>query len=356
MLKQKRNKFKTLKNYIFVFFFFNLLGMIYSKKLFFFFRYKKKLLKFLIKISKANFEKKLGAKNVKIYWQTRLFTVLKKKVLFKVLKTKKFLIPVDNFYLQNHFFFFTKIKSLKTSQLNIPKFTRLFLNFRKRQVCFKPIVNFSFCLAGKFICLSKTLVICFSKLSHKLITLKYLNRRLRKKLLLKIFKIKFSKIYLLNIRVLKQKYLKDFLKQSYFLDKILRTFTKNGKKIHSELFLEQLANFCKQQLNCSVFSFFNLILQYCLITIELIPMKQAGRILFVPNLLPVLRQITFALKLLKKNSLIRNEQNFFLRFLTESLDIILYQKGFTLQKLAKINEIAFDSQPNLHFRWKKTLP
>jgi ribosomal protein S7 len=85
-------------------------------------------------------------------------------------------------------------------------------------------------------------------------------------------------------------------------------------------------------------------------------MKQAGRILYIPVLLSFLRQITFTLKLLKKSIYSRSEQTFLLRIISEIFDTIFFNKSLTLKKINKINDIAFKSQPNLHFRWKKKLP
>ena len=92
------------------------------------------------------------------------------------------------------------------------------------------------------------------------------------------------------------------------------------------------------------------------ITFELVPMKQAGRILYIPIILSLIRQLTFALKSLKRGVILRNEQQFFFKLVAECLDILLLQKGLTLTKSNKFNELAYLSQPNLHYRWKKKNP
>lgn len=163
-------------------------------------------------------------------------------------------------------------------------------------------------------------------------------------------------IFFTGLKKHKLKYVADGLHNSLFIDKIFRIFLKKGKKVNIEKIFTQISFFSNHQLQCSFFNVLNLVFQQINLTIELIPMKQAGRILYVPSLLPMLRQLTFALKVLTKGCLLRTEPTIYTRLLNEFLEILLYQKGLTLQKINKLNELAFNSQPNMHYRWKKMLP
>lgn len=165
-----------------------------------------------------------------------------------------------------------------------------------------------------------------------------------------------NKVYFTNIKSYKKFYKKQSLTNSYIMDKILRVFLQNGKKSKMENFFNKLTFFIQKEFKITSMFFFVLLLKEITITFELVPMKQAGRILYIPIILSLIRQLTFALKSLKRGVVLRNEQQFFLKLLAECLDILLLQKGLTLTKINKFNELAYLSQPNLHYRWKKKNP
>lgn len=252
-------------------------------------------------------------------------------------------------------FFFKSVRLDLLPSVNLVSSAELqqkFLNFRKViKFHLLPLKFFSFL---NFSCYNNNKYLIFVL---KLIELKQKLRLKKKSLIQKNFFLKPSNaLFFFNLTLYKKKYKTQSTSNLFFLDKFIRTLTKNGKKTQIDKLFTKLMFFSNKQFNISAFILIILMLQHITMAIELIPMKQAGRILFIPVLLPLLRQITFGLKLFKKNSDSRVEQTYFLRILNELLDIVLYQKGLTMQKLSKINELAFNSQPNIHYRWKKLIP
>lgn len=189
----------------------------------------------------------------------------------------------------------------------------------------------------------------------KLILLKY-SRKRSGVLIKKFLKITKKRIFFENLRKYKTFYKKNTLTNSYIFDKILRVFLLNGEKSKMEKTFETFILFIHKQFKTSFLLILLLILKEITITFELVPMKQAGRILYIPLILSLSRQLTFALKSFKKGIAARNEQQLYTKLVGECLDILLFQKGFTLSKLNKYNELAYHSQPNLHYRWKKKHP
>jgi small subunit ribosomal protein S12 len=215
------------------------------------------------------------------------------------------------------------------------KFIKFFLCYRSLFIWRLPVIS------------KLKLFVVYFLLQNKIFLYKNLikNNYLKKKNIFFFQKKKYQRLFK-----------KEYLTNSYFIDKILRVLLIQGKKIMLEKIIIQLSQFLQKQFNISLFFFFTLILKEITIMFELVPMKQAGRIIYIPLFLSVLRQLTLALKFFKNNIKLRQEQKFLFKLLNELLDITLLQKGLTLQKLIKHNELAFISQPNLHYRWKKKHP
>ena len=260
-----------------------------------------------------------------------------------------------------HKIFYNRILFLNTTSFDLLSKVSFFssIGLKQKFLKFRKVIKFQFLPINVF-----SFANCSYPNSHIYLIFMLKLKELKQKLSLKKkFGIKknihfknSNAIFFFNLNNYKKKYKTESTSNLFFLDKFMRTLIKNGKKTQVDKLFTQLTLFSNKQFNISALILIILMLQHITMAIELIPMKQAGRILFIPVLLPLLRQITFGLKLFKKNSNSRVEQTYFLRILNELLDIVLYQKGLTMQKLSKINELAFNSQPNIHYRWKKLIP
>ena len=161
-----------------------------------------------------------------------------------------------------------------------------------------------------------------------------------------------SSIFLNQIQKFKQRNIKDGIFFSSLFQKLIKKFAKHGLQTHNKLvILLQLS--LKNVLNPSLLLIFLFLIKQSFILLELLPMRQAGKKIYIPSLVMGLRQVFVTFHLIKKSILQRKELTFYNRVLNEILDLLLHNRSLTNEKIVKIYNLAIKNESNLHFRWKK---
>lgn len=144
---------------------------------------------------------------------------------------------------------------------------------------------------------------------------------------------------------------KDYIYNSYILQKFINIVMKNGEKSKAERIVYTALKLIKEKKQFPLlflFESFELIRT----DMEVIRKKLGKKIFFIPHPIKKERQYKVALKSLYKTCLRYNNGQMSQILKDEVFNIVDKKKSYSLETKKKLYEIAIFFRTHLHFRWK----
>lgn len=140
--------------------------------------------------------------------------------------------------------------------------------------------------------------------------------------------------------------------QEYFAKFIQALFTQ-GRWVRGQEICDKMTRLWKQSTNGSFCFLVFYLVNKIKMSLELLPLRKSGRIIYIPAFVSFLRQFTQAVKLIKNSIFTRQELTILEKVYAELFDLVFNKQNNTAIKITKLYEVSFASQPNRHFRWRK---
>jgi ribosomal protein S7 len=147
---------------------------------------------------------------------------------------------------------------------------------------------------------------------------------------------------------------KDYIYNSYWLNKLINNFMKNGEKIKAEQIIYQGLKGIKKKSKLKHTPLLLLFeaLEFIKVDIEVVKKKIGKTDYFIPHPTTSVRQYKTALKWFQEACKKQKSASTSNHITTEVIDIVQNKRSYSLLKKKKLYEIVVYFRTHLHYRWK----